>query len=772
MASARSSVSVWAAACVAAACSKEPTRNGTTAATYVGSATCIECHAREAELWRGSHHDLAMQEATAETVLGDFSGATLEHFGVTSTFSQRDGHFIVRTDGPDGELADFEVAYVFGVTPLQQYLVAFPDGRLQSLQVAWDSRPAEAGGQRWFHLYSDEPTPAGDELHWTGRRFNWNSACAECHSTDLRRNYDAASETYTTAYEEIDVACETCHGPGSGHVAWATDLAEGRSPQDPAKGLAAELVDHSGGEWVMDEETGIAVRSAPPAPDVQLDACGRCHSRRWQMAEGYGADEPLLDTHLPSLLEADLYWPDGQILDEVYEWGSFAQSRMHAKGVRCSDCHDPHSLRLRAEGNALCTQCHLDRRYDTPQHHHHAADGPGAACVDCHMAPRTYMQVDARRDHSFRVPRPDLTQKLGVPNACNGCHTDAGQDAAWAAQQVAEWFPASASRAKQHFAEALAQAREGSPRAAESLTALVEDLEQAAVVRATALAGLVEWPAVERLPLLRAAVDDAEGVVRLAALRALESYPAQVRAELAGRLLADRYRAIRSEAARRIADVGDEALSPEARGARAQALAELTAAERLNADTPEAHLNLGLLALARGDGQSAASEYRTALRLDPAFVPAAVNLSDLLREQGKEDEAFSVLESAVRAAPRQAALHHALGLALVRAQRRQDALASLGRAVELAPDVPRYAYVLAVALQDAGSADLALQVLERGLKSRPHDPELLFALAVTLREGGRIQDALVPARKLAADRPGDPNAAALLRELEGAAADR
>jgi len=742
------------------------------AASYVGRTGCVRCHEQEDKLWQGSHHDLAMQEVRDETVLGDFSGVTLEHFGLTSTFFRRDGRFFVRTDGPDGELADFEVAYVFGLTPLQQYLVAFPDGRLQTLQLAWDSRPAELGGQRWFHLYPDEPTPAGDELHWTGRRFNWNYSCAECHSTDLRRNYDPATDTYATTFAEIDVSCEACHGPGSRHVQWGELEEQGRAPDDPTLGLTTLLNDRSGGRWVMDPARGISSRTAPPSPDLLLDTCGRCHSRRWQMAEGYDADQPLLDTHVPSLLGETLYFADGQIQDEVYEWGSFIQSRMHAKGVRCTDCHDAHSLRLRGEKNQLCGECHLARAYDTPEHHHHEPGREGSLCVDCHMAPRTYMVVDPRRDHSFRVPRPDLTLELGLPNACNACHTKPEEDAFWAIDRLAEWYPDRGRVAAPHFARALAAARQGAPRAPALLAAVVTDREQPAVVRATALAALSGWPSSETLEILRSASADADGIVRTAALAAMESYPSDLRATLAAPLLVDRLRAVRIEAARLLADVPDERLPAAAVAQRAQAFEELLAVEHFNADTPESHLNLGLLALGRGETEEAEREYRKALVLDPAFVPAAVNLADLLREAGREEDAMQVLTEALRVAPRQATLHHVLGLALVRAGRNEDAIASLGRARELAPESARFAYVYGVALDNAGSRELALQVFERALAVRPHDRDLLTALATVLRDAGRWDEALRHARKLCADWPADPAAAALLRELEANSAGR
>jgi len=190
------------------------------AATYAGSKTCVPCHRAHYDAWLGSNHERAMQLADAKTVQGNFRDASLKHFGVTSRFFTRAGKFLVHTEGAHGTLGNFEVKYTFGVEPLQQYLIAFPGGRLQSLTFAWDTRPAAQGGQRWFSLYPDTRIPPNDPLHWTGPDQNWNYQCAACHSTNLRKNYDAAAKRYATTWSEIDVACEACHGPGSRHVDW------------------------------------------------------------------------------------------------------------------------------------------------------------------------------------------------------------------------------------------------------------------------------------------------------------------------------------------------------------------------------------------------------------------------------------------------------------------------------------------------------------------------------------------------------------------------
>ena len=403
--------------------------------TFVGGAKCASCHPTEADAFRGSDHARAMQPATPETVLGNFDQARVTHRGATSTFFRRAGKFFVRTEGPDGKPGEFEIAYTFGVEPLQQYLVPFPDGRLQALGLAWDTRPRAQGGQRWFHLYPDVTLRPPDPLHWTGREQTWNFQCAECHSTDLRKRYDLAANRYATTWAEVTVSCEECHGPGSAHVAWAEKRAAGTPYATPgANGLVVRLGRGAGAWTIKDTQRGIAEWTGPPRSSAELDVCARCHARRRPIVDPHPYGQPFLDTHVPALLDAPLYHADGQIQGEVYEWGSFVQSRMHHAGVTCSDCHEPHRATLRATGNAVCAQCHLPARFDAEGHHHHRPGSEAARCVSCHMPARTYMVVDPRRDHSFRVPRPDLSAALGTPNACTGCHRDRAPQ--WAADRV------------------------------------------------------------------------------------------------------------------------------------------------------------------------------------------------------------------------------------------------------------------------------------------------------------------------------------------------
>ena len=399
-------------------------------ATFVGAAACAGCHPDAAAAWRGSQHAVAMQPATAATVRGDFRNARVTAGGVTSTFSRRGEDFVVRTDGPDGKLADYRVTWTFGVFPLQQYLVDFPDGRKQALPLAWDTRPKADGGQRWFHLYPDERIDHRDPLHWTRSQQNWNFVCADCHATNLRRNYDAATDRFATTWSEANVACEACHGPGSNHVAWAEHRPGSETWR--AHGLPIALDERRDVSWTPSPT--VPARSRPLASHREVETCAVCHARRRPLGLDGNPTGRLLDTHVPALLEPGLYEVDGQQRDEVYTWGSFVQSKMYARGVTCSDCHEPHGGKLRAPGNAVCTQCHAAATYDVAAHHHHGEGSPPSACVACHMPTRTYMVVDPRHDHGMRVPRPDLSIADGTPNACNGCHAD--RDASFGRKQT------------------------------------------------------------------------------------------------------------------------------------------------------------------------------------------------------------------------------------------------------------------------------------------------------------------------------------------------
>jgi tetratricopeptide (TPR) repeat protein len=734
----------------------------TAESAYIGRAACAACHADVEQAWTGSHHDLAMDDAGESTVLGDFDDAVfVSASGDTTRFYRRDGGFYVRAVGADGRPGDFEVAYTFGADPLQQYLIEFPDGRVQSLDVAWDARPPDAGGQRWFHLYPEDPPSPGDALHWAGLDQTWNYQCAECHSTNLDRGYDAATDTYATTWSEIDVSCEACHGPGSEHAGWAQTASSDAPPLEiPGfAGLGAP------GAWVFEPGAAIAARTTPLESRAQVETCARCHSRRGVIAADYTHGAPILDTHRVSLLNEGLYHADGQIEDEVYVYGSFLQSRMYRAGVTCTDCHDPHTGRPRAEGNVLCGQCHLPTTYDTPDHTLHVAGSDGSRCVDCHMPETTYMGVDPRRDHAFSAPRPDVSAAIGAPDACTRCHTDQSQD--WAAGALADGIGPTTSGGR--VGPTLHAARRGDPRVSADLGALVGDTAEAAIVRGTAatLLGRVPGPRADRA--LRAALTDPEPLVRLGALGALAGPGIQSHWRAAYHLLTDEVAAVRLEAALRLAFVPADAATPEENQVIDSAIDEYVSSQLVNAERPEAHLNIAAVRLARGNPGEARLALDKALALDPTFVAAYANLADLHRAVGNDAGAAAVLERGLQVAPDDPALLHSLGLSRVRSGEMTDALDLLRRAYEAEPENPRYGYVYAVALSSSDSTDAALQVLRDVLEVSPFNRDALLGLATIARDQGLRDEALLTARRLRELWPNDPAAAQLLAELDPSA---
>lgn len=730
-------------------------------ARFVGSQVCATCHGKEHGEWRGSHHHAAMQEATEATVLGNFDNAAFTKDGIESTFFKRDGKFWVRTDGPDGELADFEIRYTFGIAPLQQYLIALPGGRYQAFGIAWDARPKGDGGQRWYHLYPEQTPKAGDPLHWTGIDQNWNYQCAWCHSTNLQKNYDAKSKVFQTTWSEINIGCEACHGPASHHVAWANKENADEPHGGSGKGFTSRLDERHGVTWPMGAN-GQAARSHPRTSSKEVAVCATCHSRRQQFSSDANAALRLFEAFRPSLLEPGLYYVDGQQRDEVYKYGSFVQSKMHAAGVTCSDCHNPHSGKLHDNGNALCSQCHAPEKFDAVSHHHHATGSTSAQCTACHMPATTYMGVDVRHDHSLRIPRPDRSILLGTPNACTTCHKN--KSATWARDAIRAWYP-SPNPGAQDFSEAFDLGDRRAPGAQHALARIALDEGEHDIARASALARLRNFLSPQALDIARKSLAIEDPLVRVAAVSIVAGTDAATRRSSLVPLLRDKSRLVRMEAARALAGEPEAGLLGDDRAAFDKALGEYVEGQLFNAERPEAHVNLGNLYLAQSKSDLARASFRTALELDVSFVAASIALADLDRSEGNETAAEKILRDALAANPKSAPVEHGIGLSLIRQKRIDEAMDYLKRATEDAPENARFAYVLAVALHDTGKQNEATEVLKNALLREPYDRDLLSALISYEMEAGNFTAALERAELLDQLEPNNPEIAQLVAHL-------
>jgi len=708
---------------------------------YVGVETCAQCHTEQHEDWLTSHHALAMAKPSAGPVLGDFENATFQYNDRRTEFKRNGDDYVVRTEDVAGAPQSYTVHATFGAYPLQQYLVETGDGWIQTLPYTWDSRPETEGGQRWYHLYENEDIDATDPLHWTKRQQNWNQMCASCHSTNLIRNFDDENQSYATTYTDINVGCESCHGPGQAHTSFRRQHSgKAARYEDIAQDLLAHLGTQTGGRWQRRDDQPVARLDNPAHRQDEIQVCAACHSRRAALTEEWNPRAPFLDQFIPALLDRDLYFDDGQIMEEVFEYGSFLQSKMYRAGVTCNDCHNPHTGKTREKGNQLCTTCHQPEAFDTPDHYHHQTGTEAAQCVNCHMPERTYMGVDARRDHSFRVPRPDLTQSIGTPNACATCHRDKTDE--WATNAIEDWR--SRPVAQPHYGLLLHELRLGAPgAAAKAATALDKSADLPDIVKATLAAELASHPAAARESnALATASQSTDPLIRLGAVRGLDPMTdASAKARILAPLLDDPYKSIRVEAGRALAGPAEQYLDAEQRERLQSALNELNQVAADNPDRPENIFTLGNVHLARREWGKAIAAYRHALALDPLLPPVYVNLSEALRNAGQEAEATAVLEAGLQKLPETAVLHHAYGLALIRDSNHAKAMRHLRKAVMLSPGDARFAYVLGVAQYSNGQKRLAISTLEDALEQAPYDPGILQAMVSYLEEMGQYEQA-------------------------------
>ncbi|WP_439135256.1 tetratricopeptide repeat protein [Pseudomaricurvus sp.] len=758
-------------------------------AEFVGREVCSDCHQQQDQLWQGSDHDWAMKPADDQSVLADFNDVTFDHYGEKTRFTQKDGKYWVTTDNAKGEQETFEVLYTFGYYPLQQYLLSIGDGHLQALGVSWDSRSKKEGGQRWFHLYPDEAIPFDDALHWTGPYQNWNNRCADCHSTNLQRNYDLESHSYDTGWSEINVSCEACHGPGSKHVqlmqsSGKTDgkavTADNHQVQNSDQAQTGDQVqnshpatsDHHGfdrsldpvGQWLHTEDSVTAQNPQAVGVDSeQLSVCGTCHSRR-SMLDNQNLPGDFHQKDRLQLVEQPLYYGDGQIRDEVYVLGSFLQSKMHQQGVVCSDCHEPHSLKLKVEGNGVCAQCHRPDVFDQPEHHHHPVGSAGAQCVSCHMPETTYMVVDPRRDHSLRIPRPDLSAKFGTPNACNQCHTD--KDPAWASTAVDQWMKASGKKRKWHFSDDLLPGLSGAPDAAQRLMKLAMARNIPDMVQASAVLALENHLSPQSVLVAQTQLHNDDAMVRSAAVRVLTTLPPEQRWEELKSLVNDSSKQVRLTVAENTADVDASTLSPAEQDSLKALQQEYQAFLTRDQDTADGQMALGVYRLRQGDLTGAEAAYRQALNINSSQMVAYLNLADLYRQTNDEQKVLETLRQGLEKLPQAAPLHHSLGLSLVRQKNYAHALKALEAAAKLQPGNARYGYVYGLILQQLGQDSAAMREWQRVLTMYPMDRDTLMAMFSAAQRSGNGAMMLKYAQRLSDMAPGDTRWQQMVQQLQ------
>ncbi len=687
---------------------------------YLGSESCKSCHEQQYNDWEGSHHDKAMMIADSISVLANFD-TTFYSQEVTSRFYKKDGKFFVNTEGIDGIYNDFEIVYTFGYTPLQQYIVEFPGGKFQCLRTAWDTEK-----KVWFDLYPDMKLVHDEWIYWTKGGLNWNTMCSDCHSTLVRKNYDPAKDTYNTTFSIINVSCEACHGPGKEHVSIA-ESEDFKNDPDSTKYL---------GKLYMGKNV---------YPKQMVDDCARCHSLRTQYTEFYDHQGTYMDHYAPDMLRDGQYFADGQILGEDYVYASFIQSKMYSKNVKCNDCHNIHSLELKFKGNDLCLQCHVKEKYNVKEHHFHEMETIAAECISCHMPGRYYMGNDFRRDHSFRVPRPDLSARYGVPNTCNesGCHAD--QTPEWAAKFVKEWY--GPQRVK-HFSEALAFGRTRVPEAVPGLIDLAEDKTQPAIARSTALMYLGETVDPIAYRSIVSLLGDMDPLVRYTSARSAGQLPPQEKARFLTPLLVDDIRTVRIAALGSLVGVPKNLMSALDQANYDKVFKEYWIGLQIRSDFPGGQMEIAQYYEKTGNQALAEQAYVRAVELDSYYSPARINLAGLYYSQGRFNEAETLFLKVIELEPAFGQAYYSLGLLYAEQNKMLEAEMYLKEASEKIDYNDRVTYNYGLVLQKIGKRAEAELAFNEGLKIDPNSISNLYALVYLYLEQNRFKDAKPIVQKL------------------------
>ncbi|WP_053404591.1 tetratricopeptide repeat protein [Persicobacter sp. CCB-QB2] len=695
-------------------------------AEYVGTEKCQSCHEEEYGEWKNSDHDWAMQIAMDTTVLGDFNDTKVTLNGITSHFFKRDGKYFINTEGKDGNYHDFEVKYTFGYYPLQNYMTENEDGRIQVHRVTWDSEK-----NRWFNQHDELDMHHGEWLNWTGAAGTWNTMCADCHSTDLKKNYDPESDTFNTTFREINVGCEACHGEGSHHVEWV------------------ESEDY-------DEDKNMEVKSfmrmTAYLDNKQLvRECAPCHSRRMNIEIDNQFEGEFMDHFVPEILRDGMYHGDGSIQDEVYVYGSFVQSKMYEHGVKCTDCHNPHTSRIKGAkshdkgqwvyDNTVCTNCHLKGHeaeiYDTPKHHFHEQDTEASQCISCHFVGEYYMGNDYRPDHAFRVPRPDQSVEYGIKNACNRCHED--QSAQWAADAVVEWYGPDRDI---NYTDALLKGRERDPANVKEIAKFVRDVSQPEIARATAVHYLSQTNDPSVVNPIVLALNDPEPLVRYRAVEAISTWSDEERVTYLVPRLKDEIKSVRVAAVRTLVGPIAQQVPAEYKGAYEQAMTEYMKSLAINADFRNGNFSYGQYYERMGDDLAAEKYYIRTIGMDSLFNAARVQLANLYNRKGENDKALERLEEVIEIEPAYGGAYYSIGLIKAEEQDFTAAEKYLGLGVEKGNDHPRAYYNWALAAQQNKDLKKAEKVYKMGIDRYGNALDLRNAYAIMLIQNQRFKEAL------------------------------
>jgi predicted CXXCH cytochrome family protein len=614
---------------------------------YAGLESCRECHQVEYNLWKESHHALAERPLQASDQIAFNPSRSFKHGSDTTIARVENSQCQVVTRGLDDQVRPYPVVRVIGNEPLIQFLTPFPGGRYQVQEASYKPE-----SNQWFFVYGDDIRNSGEYGHWTGRGMNWNSQCAECHNTDLHKNYDIVADNYHTAMAEMAVGCEACHGPMKAHNEW--------QKAHPHSTLSDPTISNL-------------------SPSRIVGLCGSCHSRNTDLTGNFKPGDSLYDHYSLDILDYSGHWyPDGQIKDEDYEFESFISSKMYQNGVTCLDCHNPHSAKNALQGNDLCMRCHNGSypkapKIDVVEHKH----GCSSDCIGCHMPVTVYMQQQPRHDHGFTIPDPLLTKELNIPNACNRCHTDKTTD--WALKHTEQWYGTKMNRPTRERTQWIANVENGDAGAKDKMIGLLVDTNQSPYWQAVAATFLSQWdndPAAQTA--LITALHNEHPLVRERAVRALEPVVGNTNVMAVLKLmLNDPLRNVRVATAWAMRSMVDmQSLA----GQNLQRMLDL------EADQPTGQYEEAMFMLSRQQPEDALPHLQKATAWDPISPPFLCAQAQVQDQLGQLDEALKTLDRAAKAVPDDPHIPYVRAEILERNGRYDDARIAANQALKIQPD--------------------------------------------------------------------------------------
>ncbi|MBM4062778.1 MAG: ammonia-forming cytochrome c nitrite reductase subunit c552, partial [Planctomycetes bacterium] len=643
------------------------------------------------------------------------------------------GGAVVRR-GPDGEQS-LPIAHVMGGKNVWFLLTPWQRGRLQVLPIAYDVQQRE-----WYDTTRSMVRHAGHTndapLPWTDPLLTFDTSCHGCHVSQLQSNYDLATDSYRTTWQEPGINCETCHGPCGEHVRRCEAAAGGKPPADLA-----------------------LVRYGDLDPGQRNASCGPCHAKGSAITPAFVPGEAFFDHRDVATLEDPDFHPDGRDLGENYTWTGWLMNACVRGGeLDCLHCHTSSGRDRFAAAerrNEACLPPHEERVRDAAAHHRHPAGKPGSFCVDCHM-PKTSFARMVRSDHSLRPPAPAATAAFGSPNACNLCHAD--KDTAWAEALVQQWHPDAQFRdgllaRGRLIADARAQQWERLP----AMLGAITDRDRDEVTATSLVRLLVRCTDARKWPALRQALGDPSPLVRSAAAAALGDHLAPEVQQALLTAAGDPVRLVRVRAAAALAALDRKRLPAADRTRLEAATAEFLRTLDDRPDDWASHHDRGNFLEARGEPERALAAYRTAARLRPDVAAPLVNASLLQAALGRLDDAERSLRQALAIEPKNSAAWFDLGLLLAERGDRPGAEDSLRAALRHDPRMAAAAYNLGVLLADT-KPDEALAFCRQAHQFDPGEPRYSRTLAFYLDRRGDAAGAVVVLHEAIGRRPasGDP----------------